>query len=111
MSMTIACRRCPRKSHAVSKPSSSIRGRSRWSSSEKRGRWILRAETGTDRSNVGTPERAGDGASQGKAPGRARLIDGSAIARLVRDDVAREVARLRALGITPGLSVVLVGDD
>ncbi|HEX5076661.1 MAG TPA: bifunctional methylenetetrahydrofolate dehydrogenase/methenyltetrahydrofolate cyclohydrolase FolD [Gemmatimonadaceae bacterium] len=41
----------------------------------------------------------------------ARLIDGTAIARLVRRDVAAEVERLRALGITPGLSVVLVGDD
>ena len=41
----------------------------------------------------------------------AQLIDGTAIARLVRRDVAAEVERLRALGITPGLSVVLVGDD
>ena len=39
------------------------------------------------------------------------LIDGSAIGRLVRNDVAVEVARLKSLGITPGLSVVLVGDD
>ena len=39
------------------------------------------------------------------------LIDGAAIGRLVRRDVAAEVERLRALGITPGLSVVLVGDD
>jgi methylenetetrahydrofolate dehydrogenase (NADP+) / methenyltetrahydrofolate cyclohydrolase len=38
-------------------------------------------------------------------------IDGTAIARLVRRDVAAEVERLKALGITPGLSVVLVGDD
>ena len=29
----------------------------------------------------------------------------------MRDDVAHEVARLKALGIVPGLSVVLVGDD
>ena len=41
----------------------------------------------------------------------AKLIDGTAIGRLVRDDVANDVARLKALGITPGLSVVLVGDD
>jgi methylenetetrahydrofolate dehydrogenase (NADP+) / methenyltetrahydrofolate cyclohydrolase len=41
----------------------------------------------------------------------AERIDGVAIARSVRDDVAREVARLRQRGITPGLTVVLVGDD
>lgn len=41
----------------------------------------------------------------------ATLIDGTAIGRLVRQDVAKEVARLEALGVTPGLSVVLVGDD
>jgi len=41
----------------------------------------------------------------------AQLIDGTAIGRLVRRDVAEEVERLEALGITPGLSVVLVGDD
>ena len=39
------------------------------------------------------------------------LIDGTAIGRLVRDDVANEVARLKALGVVPGLSVVLVGED
>jgi methylenetetrahydrofolate dehydrogenase (NADP+)/methenyltetrahydrofolate cyclohydrolase len=41
----------------------------------------------------------------------ARLIDGNAVARAVRDDVAREVADLAARGIVPGLTVVLVGDD
>jgi len=41
----------------------------------------------------------------------ATLIDGTAIGRVVRQDVAKEVARLKALGVTPGLSVVLVGDD
>jgi methylenetetrahydrofolate dehydrogenase (NADP+)/methenyltetrahydrofolate cyclohydrolase len=39
------------------------------------------------------------------------LIDGVAIARSVREDVAREAALLRQKGITPGLAVVLVGDD
>jgi methylenetetrahydrofolate dehydrogenase (NADP+)/methenyltetrahydrofolate cyclohydrolase len=39
------------------------------------------------------------------------LIDGAAIGRLVRRDVAAEVERLKALGITPRLSVVLVGND
>jgi methylenetetrahydrofolate dehydrogenase (NADP+) / methenyltetrahydrofolate cyclohydrolase len=41
----------------------------------------------------------------------ARLIDGSAVARKVRDQVAVDVAALRANGIMPGLTVVLVGDD
>lgn len=38
-------------------------------------------------------------------------IDGVAVARAVRDDVAREVAELKATGITPGLTVVIVGED
>jgi methylenetetrahydrofolate dehydrogenase (NADP+)/methenyltetrahydrofolate cyclohydrolase len=41
----------------------------------------------------------------------AQLIDGNATARAVREDVARDVAELRARGIVPGLTVVLVGDD
>jgi methylenetetrahydrofolate dehydrogenase (NADP+) / methenyltetrahydrofolate cyclohydrolase len=41
----------------------------------------------------------------------AKLIDGVAIARDVREDVAREAAVLIAQGTTPGLAVVLVGDD
>jgi len=41
----------------------------------------------------------------------ATLIDGAAIGRLVRADVARDVARLQTLGVVPGLTVVLVGDD
>lgn len=41
----------------------------------------------------------------------AELIDGTTIARLVRNDVARDVAALAARGIRPGLAVVLVGDD
>ncbi len=41
----------------------------------------------------------------------AELIDGTAIARDVRADVAREVALLALRGIRPGLAVVLVGDD
>jgi methylenetetrahydrofolate dehydrogenase (NADP+)/methenyltetrahydrofolate cyclohydrolase len=44
-------------------------------------------------------------------PAEAALIDGAAIGRLVRNDVAVEVSRLKALGIIPGLSVVLVGED
>jgi len=41
----------------------------------------------------------------------ARIIDGNALARTVRDDVARRVALLRERGVTTGLAVVLVGDD
>ncbi|MCB1526139.1 MAG: bifunctional methylenetetrahydrofolate dehydrogenase/methenyltetrahydrofolate cyclohydrolase FolD [Hyphomicrobiaceae bacterium] len=42
----------------------------------------------------------------------AKLIDGKAIAANVRQEVARDVARLKAEhGFTPGLAVVLVGED
>ncbi len=41
----------------------------------------------------------------------AELIDGVAIARDVRADVARETAALVARGVRPGLAVVLVGDN
>ena len=39
------------------------------------------------------------------------LIDGAVLAARVQQDVAARVAALKARGITPGLSVVLVGDD
>jgi methylenetetrahydrofolate dehydrogenase (NADP+)/methenyltetrahydrofolate cyclohydrolase len=45
------------------------------------------------------------------ASGGARLIDGTALAKLIRTEVAADVAVLRARGVTPGLTVVLVGDD
>jgi methylenetetrahydrofolate dehydrogenase (NADP+)/methenyltetrahydrofolate cyclohydrolase len=42
----------------------------------------------------------------------ARLIDGTAVARRVRGDVARGVAELLAGGgVAPGLATVLIGDD
>ncbi|QDL37855.1 bifunctional methylenetetrahydrofolate dehydrogenase/methenyltetrahydrofolate cyclohydrolase FolD [Rhodoferax sediminis] len=41
----------------------------------------------------------------------AQLIDGNAIARQLRTDVARRTAALKARGITPGLAVILVGED
>lgn len=41
----------------------------------------------------------------------AERIDGKAIAEAVRADVARDVAVLRARGVVPGLTVVLVGED
>ena len=41
----------------------------------------------------------------------ARVIDGKAFAATVRGKVAEQVAALKAKGITPGLAVVLVGED
>ena len=41
----------------------------------------------------------------------ARIIDGIALSRQLRVDVAERAAVLRARGITPGLAVVLVGDN
>ncbi len=41
----------------------------------------------------------------------AQLIDGNALSRTLRADVAARAAALKALGVTPGLAVVLVGDD
>jgi methylenetetrahydrofolate dehydrogenase (NADP+) / methenyltetrahydrofolate cyclohydrolase len=38
-------------------------------------------------------------------------IDGVAVAKAVRADVAKETAELKARGITPGLTVVIVGED
>jgi methylenetetrahydrofolate dehydrogenase (NADP+) / methenyltetrahydrofolate cyclohydrolase len=43
---------------------------------------------------------------------RATIIDGKAIAAALRSEVAAQVAALKAeRGVTPGLAVVLVGDD
>ncbi len=41
----------------------------------------------------------------------AKLIDGKAIAAELRGQIATDVADLVARGVTPGLAVVLVGDD
>lgn len=41
----------------------------------------------------------------------AKIIDGKAIAAKVRQQIGIKVAELKAKGITPGLAVVLVGDD
>jgi methylenetetrahydrofolate dehydrogenase (NADP+)/methenyltetrahydrofolate cyclohydrolase len=41
----------------------------------------------------------------------AKLIDGRAIAEKVYVDLRREIAELKAKCVTPGLAVVLVGDD
>ena len=41
----------------------------------------------------------------------AYIIDGKAVSAKVRLEVAEEVTQLKAQGITPGLAVVIVGDD
>jgi len=41
----------------------------------------------------------------------AKRMDGKKVAQMVRAEVAERVARLKELGVEPGLSVVLVGDD
>jgi len=41
----------------------------------------------------------------------AQLIDGNALSRTLRADVATRAAALRARGVTPGLAVVLVGEN
>ena len=41
----------------------------------------------------------------------AELIDGNALAKSIREEVTKEVAKLVARGIKPGLAVVLVGED
>jgi methylenetetrahydrofolate dehydrogenase (NADP+)/methenyltetrahydrofolate cyclohydrolase len=41
----------------------------------------------------------------------AQLIDGNALSQQLRADVARRVLELKARGLTPGLAVILVGDN
>src|SRR3954468_5870841 len=41
----------------------------------------------------------------------AKLIDGRAVAEKVYGDLRRDIAELKAKGLTPGLAVVLVGDN
>ena len=41
----------------------------------------------------------------------AEIIDGKLIASEIREDLKKEVLELKASGITPGLGVILVGDD
>jgi methylenetetrahydrofolate dehydrogenase (NADP+)/methenyltetrahydrofolate cyclohydrolase len=41
----------------------------------------------------------------------ATIIDGKAIAAKIRREITEEVTRLKAQGVTPGLAVVLVGED
>ncbi len=41
----------------------------------------------------------------------AKIIDGKVISQAVKDEVAAEVAVLKNKGVTPGLAVIIVGDD
>jgi methylenetetrahydrofolate dehydrogenase (NADP+)/methenyltetrahydrofolate cyclohydrolase len=41
----------------------------------------------------------------------AKIIDGNGIAKQIRRELADEVRALRIQGVTPGLAVILVGDD
>ena len=45
------------------------------------------------------------------SPPAARIIYGLAVAREVKDEVAVRAAKLEARGITPGIAVIIVGDD
>ena len=40
-----------------------------------------------------------------------KIIDGKAIAAEIREQLAADVETLKAQGVTPGLAVVLVGED
>jgi methylenetetrahydrofolate dehydrogenase (NADP+)/methenyltetrahydrofolate cyclohydrolase len=46
-----------------------------------------------------------------KLPNTAQIIDGNALSAELRADVARRTAALQARGLTPGLAVVLVGEN
>ena len=39
------------------------------------------------------------------------LMDGKKTSALVRGEIAKEVERMKARGVTPGLAVVIVGSD
>lgn len=41
----------------------------------------------------------------------AQLLDGKAMSAAMREEIAQRVAALREKGVTPGLAVILVGDD
>lgn len=41
----------------------------------------------------------------------AQIIDGKLVSKEVREQVAKETAELKSKGITPGLAVIIVGDD
>ena len=41
----------------------------------------------------------------------AQIIDGKAVSQQVKDRLKEEVSALKQKGVTPGLAVVIVGDD
>src|SRR5215208_6804857 len=41
----------------------------------------------------------------------AQLIDGNTLSKKIRAEVAQRTAALKAKGVTPGLAVILVGED
>lgn len=41
----------------------------------------------------------------------AKIIDGKIISAAVKEEVAKETAELKAKGVTPGLAVIIVGED
>ena len=53
----------------------------------------------------------GTPASVAPSAAGARVIDGTALAKLIRAEVAADVLAMQQSGVTPGLTVVLVGDD
>lgn len=60
--------------------------------------------------SVEAPVRDSISAMSDRAGNEARVLDGVAIAGEIKAEVAVEVAALKALGIQPGLAVVLVGE-
>ena len=59
-----------------------------------------------------TEEPISPGASRAsQSPAFPNIIDGSAIARAIREELTKEVAVLARRGLVPGLAVVLVGED
>ena len=54
---------------------------------------------------------AAEGGAQLRAGGGATLIDGNAVSRAIRTEVAAEAHTLAAKGVRPGLAVVIVGED
>src|SRR5690606_31050706 len=53
-----------------------------------------------------------DRPDQGRGRGMtARIIDGKALSDAVKAEVEKRVAELKEQGVTPGLAVVLVGED
>src|SRR5207237_4477023 len=76
----------------------------------------LRLQRPEDRERAPVPRSDQGGgdpgdSSRGFCPVSARILDGTAIGKTIRDEVAVEVARLKGSGRRPGLAAVLVGED